>query len=526
MNKVAFLLGLTLLVGSALGQNYASDEVLLKYNASSLTKVEKLLAEYKAKPVGKAQDRILKVKLHEKMSVTRACSLLKKDFIEYVEPNYIANATQNPNDPGYSNEWGLEKIKCVAGWAISPGSSDVIVAVVDTGVDLDHPDLQSKLVTGYDFANYDAIPDDDNGHGTHVAGTIAAITNNYLGVAGVAPECRIMPIKALGANGSGYYSDIADGIRFAADNGAKVVSLSLAGTSSSYTMQAAVDYAISKGVLVVAAAGNNGSTTMMYPGAYEPVLCVGATDSADARASWSNYGTWVDVAAPGVNIYSTTLGGGYGYMSGTSMATPHAAGLAALCYSYLGSSATPSIVRTGLESGLDPVGDWIQGRINVLKTLGGLKPLPPNPEIEVFPTSHMLYYGTTLSGNFNSLLGLDGDRLVIAGYQRNPARQIDLLTVYQLGSVAGVLSVKLNVTVSADPAGTATIYLYNNTNKAWETNQSIKIESTDSGFTVNLPELSSYLTLTGNLKVRLKKVLKTKTAHQMRVDQVKLLVIR
>jgi subtilisin family serine protease len=269
--------------------------------------------------------------------------------VEYAEPDYVVSPSYIPNDPSYNNQWHLPKMNVDQAWDISRGSSNVRIAVIDSGVDADHVDLASKLVGGYNTIDNNTNTNDDDGHGTHVAGIAAAATDNGLGVAGVCANCRIMPIKAMNASGIGYTSDIAEGIRWAADNGARVINLSLSSTSNSTAMASAVNYAFNKGCVIVAAAGNDGGNVTSYPAANDNVIAVAATDFNNNRASFSNFGSFVDLAAPGVSILSTTNDGGYGYKQGTSMATPNVAGVAALLLSF-NSQLTPAQVEQTLKS--------------------------------------------------------------------------------------------------------------------------------------------------------------------------------
>lgn len=275
--------------------------------------------------------------------------------------------------------YNLTKIKATTAWDSCYRGAGVTVAVVDTGVDLDHTDLAANLVSGKTFVDGTSSADDDYGHGTHVAGIIAAVNNNG-GVIGVAPEASIMPVKVLNSSGSGSIADVADGIVWAADNGADIINLSLASTSSSTTLKNAVNYAVNKGVLLVAAGGNCGDSNYgdnycsyqdqpVYPAAYSNVMAVASTDSSDSQSSFSNQGSYIDIAAPGSSIYSTYKGGSYATMSGTSMAAPHVAGLAALIWSQ-DSSLSRSEVWAQIEdtatdlgsSGWDKVYGY--GRIN------------------------------------------------------------------------------------------------------------------------------------------------------------------
>ncbi|ARI79079.1 alkaline serine protease [Halobacillus mangrovi] len=272
--------------------------------------------------------------------------------VEYAEPNYIFDATFTPNDPLYSDQYGPQNTNTPAAWDVTQGSSSQEIAVIDTGVYYDHPDLIDKTILGYDFAQNDNDPKDLNGHGTHVSGTVAAETNNATGVAGMAPETKILAVRALGANGSGSLNDIADAIRYSADAGAEVINMSLGCDCDSQTLEDAVNYAWNSGSVVVAAAGNDGVSTTFEPASYENVIAVGAVDSNNDVAYFSNYGSWVDVTAPGVDIVSTVLRGKYDSYSGTSMASPHVAGLAGLLASQ---GRSNSEIRTAIEQTADPI---------------------------------------------------------------------------------------------------------------------------------------------------------------------------
>lgn len=309
--------------------------------------------------------------------------------VERAELDYVVEAFETPNDTYFSNQWHLAQIEAPAAWDITHGSSDVIVAIVDTGVDFGHADLRNKLVPGFDFVNYDNDARDDHGHGTHVAGIAAAITGNGSGVAGVCWACTIMPVKALSKSGSGSHWAIANSAIWAADNGADVINMSLGGPYQSDTLKDAMDYAWEKGVVLVAAAGNSGNSTPNYPAAYDPVISVAATDQADRRASFSNYGNWVSVSAPGVQIFSTVYGGDYQAWNGTSMASPVVAGLAGLVVSQ-DPLRPPADVRAAIEANTDPVGSGLgTGRVNARRALSAAPGTPPAPTASptVTPTS-------------------------------------------------------------------------------------------------------------------------------------------
>ena len=250
-------------------------------------------------------------------------------------PNFIRRAQEDPNDASYwTRQAPLDAVRLSQAWSITHGSRAIRIAIVDTGVDLDHPDLAPRIVTGKDFVNGDGSPDDDAGHGTMVAGIAAATPNNGFGIAGAAWDASIIPVKVLDATGEGTDAEVASGISWAADQGAAVINLSLGGPGDSPVLQQAVQYALAKDALVVAAAGNSASSEPSYPAAYPGVLAVASTDDAGESSSFSNHAPWVDLAAPGEEIFSTVPGDRgtdrYATGSGTSFASPLVTGIAAL----------------------------------------------------------------------------------------------------------------------------------------------------------------------------------------------------
>ena len=316
-------------------------------------------------------------------------ALSRSLIVEYAEVNSLAEAFFTPNDPYFaSNQWGLENtgqtiagqqgtvdadIDASSAWDVTLGGG-VKVAVLDTGVDQDHEDLPINFSLQKNFTTSPSV-DDFYGHGTHVAGIIAAVGDNGKGVSGGCPSCVILNGKVLRDDGAGYYSWIANGITWAADNQAKVINLSLGGPASSRTLQNAVNYAWKKGAVVVAAAGNSGNQSKTYPAAYANAIAVAATDNRDQKASFSEYGKWVDIAAPGVNVFSTfpnhpykiNKSPNYDYGSGTSMATPMTSAAAALIWT-TGYGTSASSVRSRLESTTDKIPGtgiyWSAGRVN------------------------------------------------------------------------------------------------------------------------------------------------------------------
>jgi thermitase len=305
-----------------------------------------------------------------------------RGLARYVEPNLLFSAQFEPNDPYYSLQWALPKIKANWAWNVTNGNSSVLVCVVDTGIDYTHPDLVNNYVAlGYDWVNNDSNPLDDNGHGTHVAGIIAARMNNAIGIAGIA-QVKIMAEKGLNATGWGDEVDLANAITDAVTKGAKIISNSWGSSSDSELIHDAIQYAYSQGVLIIAAAGNDGTDTPFYPAAYPEVISVAATDQFDSKADFSNWGNWIELAAPGVDVYSTMptyhvtlndqgVAPNYDYLSGTSMACPQVAGVAALIWSEF-PNASRDWVREQLRSTADNIGSSLYfgfGRVNAQKAV-------------------------------------------------------------------------------------------------------------------------------------------------------------
>ena len=407
----AFLIGNTAKVTAQSPQveNYVSGQVLVKFRDNTSQAIENAeLKRQNGKIVGQINGiGTLVIQVPEAALDKVIEALSKNPHVEYAEENTIATALDYPatapSDTYFTaNQWGLENagqtiagqtgtidadIDAQSAWSTTTGTSTsgaIKVAILDTGIDATHPDLSTKIDVAKDFTGSTTSTDDIYGHGTHVSGIVAAITNNGTGVAGTCPDCRLLVGKVLNDSGSGANSWIANGIIWATQNGAKVINMSLGSSVKSRTLEDAVNYAWKNGVVVVAAAGNSANPSKTYPGAYTNVIAVAATDNKDKKASFSSYGSWVDVAAPGVNIYSTfpthpfilgTQNGrsqNYDYGSGTSMATPMAAGTAALIWSTpYGTSNTA--VRSRLESTADKIPGtgnyWSSGRINAGKAV-------------------------------------------------------------------------------------------------------------------------------------------------------------
>jgi thermitase len=381
---------------STVSQSHISSQVLVKFKVgTSQGEINSEFSRHRAKVIDEVRALgVLVLSVPASAEERVIAGLSRNPKVEYAELNGLAVASMTPDDPYFApNQWGLhntsQDIKGTVGtvdadidgpeaWDVTTGG--VKVAILDTGIDQDHEDLSFKITDQRNFSDSGTI-DDLYGHGTHVGGIVAAVTNNGIGVAGGCPICTLMNGKVLNDSGSGSYSWVANGITWATDNGAKVINMSLGGSTKSKTLERAVNYAWNKGVILAAAAGNGGNNrSKTYPAAYTNVIAVASTNNLDQKSSFSSFGaSWVDVAAPGENIFSTfpnhpfkiqELYGrsqNYDFASGTSMATPMTAAAAALIWttSY-GTSA--SSVRSRVESTADKIAGtgtyWSAGRVN------------------------------------------------------------------------------------------------------------------------------------------------------------------
>lgn len=371
-----FLLGLlalaeTFLVGAGSGSTsqagyrpQVQGEVMVKFEPGvNQTEIDRLNAAHGATIIDSIpRVGVLRLRTSSGLGEEQlAAAYRRSPHVEFAELNHFFQTTDTtPNDPWFPNwQKPLQRIHAPAAWDITTGSAGVIIAIVDSGADYAHPDLAAQLLPGYDFVNGDSSPSDDNGHGTHVAGVAAAITNNGEGVAGTCWSCRLLPLKAFDQQGIGSSSAIAPAIIYAADQGAKVINMSFSGPDSR-TVKSAIDYAFNKGLVLVGAAGNSGGS-VEYPAAYSNVLAVSALDADNIIAAWSNRGPEIDLAAPGTGVVSTSLfvarscGCKYAFMSGTSVAAPFVSGSAALVAAQA-PTLSPSAAMDILKKGTDDLG--------------------------------------------------------------------------------------------------------------------------------------------------------------------------
>ncbi|MFS0765106.1 S8 family serine peptidase [Peribacillus phoenicis] len=340
-----------------------SDGVIVKYKEENDEPINELIEKVEVSK-GETTDALIE-------------ELEEQKNVEYAEPNYLFKKMESPNDPAYIDQWHHKKLGTNAAWTKSMGSKELIVAIIDDGIDRNHEDLKGRIVNAYDTIRNRKHIVPKGEHGTHIAGIIAGSANNGIGGTGVAPNVKLMPINVF----DGEYADTADiieAIHYAVQQKANIINMSLGDTSYSEALNKAVQEAYKKGVLIVAAAGNEGdmgkNVQRVYPAAFSHVISVAATDSRDKRPGYSNYHSTVDIAAPGDDILSTLPYGKYGWMSGTSMATPMVAGVAALIWSHEPKLNTTEVEYRLYDSALDlgAKGKDIyygNGRVNAKKAL-------------------------------------------------------------------------------------------------------------------------------------------------------------
>ncbi len=332
----------------------AAGELLVKFvSGTGIRECDAIFSNERIYPIAKMDikgETIYRIWIDGNADLVEARdNLNKRADVEFCEFNYINHLADTPDDPFFAQKWDLQRMRVPQAWEIEDGSSDVIVAVIDTGVDIDHPELVNRVMDGMDFVpggmgngaevdgdgidnNFNGYTDENVGHGTHVAGIIGAEGYNGIGTVGVNLQVTIMPLKVFPIDGDGGASTsaIISAIDYARTNGAQIINLSLGSFYYSSSFRAAIIAAVDDGLNVVCAAGNSGVQDQFYPAAYDESIAVAAIQSSDVKSSFSNYGSWVDICSPGSSIYSTLYNDTYAYYSGTSMACPEVSGVLAL----------------------------------------------------------------------------------------------------------------------------------------------------------------------------------------------------
>ncbi|MFH1053217.1 MAG: S8 family serine peptidase [Candidatus Woesearchaeota archaeon] len=408
---------------------YVPGEVIVKYkdnvigNGNEILVYDELLIyDYIEKPVGSEEIgkgvQTFNYKFDEDVDVLEIINEYESmPEVEYAEPNYLFEIHLVPNDPSYSSQYSMPNINVEEVWNFTVGNKNTTIAIIDTGVDWDHPDISYNIwnntdedcdfntdldsngyfgdCRGYDFVNVtsgcspsddcdveDNNPMDFNGHGTHCSGIASAVSNNNLGVAGACWNCTIMPVRAgfqsLTGQGSLAVDDVTEALYYASENNATVISMSFGGATLSSTFQAAINASYENGSILVASAGNDAANSRQYPCAYDNVICVAATDSDNTSASYSNYGTWVAVSAPGTSVYNTYYNDTYVTQSGTSMSTPLVAGAIGLIKTVLNKNQTEindALNNTGLATDFNGVNI---NRIDIYAAILYLDDIKPN----------------------------------------------------------------------------------------------------------------------------------------------------
>jgi subtilisin len=488
---------------------------------------------------------------------TVACSITQKDVdklrndprVEYVEEDYPVYALATSIE--LSNSWGVTKIGADKVWTATPNNQGdgIKVAVIDTGINYNHPDLDGNCIIdgilgGINYVTPTAPPMDDNGHGSHCAGIIAA-EDDGTGVVGVAPKAHLYAVKVLDSTGSGYTSNVVAGINWAIANDMDVISMSLGSPYPSTSLQTACNNAQAAGIVVVAASGNDGRASISYPARYPSVIAVGAVDSNNVRASWSNYGAELAVVAPGVAVYSTVLSTAYATYSGTSMATPHVAGTAALV---LASGATnenawnaygltnhdeiwsPAEVRNVLTYTADDLG--ASGKDNYygygLVDADQAALIPPAPPVilqqSYNPTTAVKTLGT-ITGTPALLSASDDLDLSVKSQKANNYQTIDWYSGTSIAQASSsVTSLTITYEGSYTSSKTQTLYLYNFVTGQWQSLGTKTVGTTDLPITYTIASPLNYISNTLEIRLRTYATQRTSNSFTCNADFTQIIV--
>lgn len=534
MNRIStllgFALGLSALGSAQLSADYVAGQVHVKFSGGANTQALQLIGA--STVVYNAKLGTTLVRLPAGMSVTQGVNWFRsRSDVVYADPNYIQRKVWNPNDPMFPTQYAPQLIQAPRAWDLMRGAPTTIIAIVDTGVDYNHEDLVGKIVPGYDYVNNDTDPMDEDAHGTHCAGIAAGNTNNGKGIAGIAPNCSIMPVRVLGPTG-GTSEWVANGIIFAADNGAKIISLSLGSGGASTVIQDALKYALSKGSLPIAAAGNHGTTQKFYPAAFPECLSVAAVNNRDQRAGFSAYGDWVQVAAPGAGILSTIPGNKYAAFDGTSMACPAVAGLAGMIKA-AAPTYTPAQLRARIESTTDFVGDFVtKGRVNAFKAV------PPTiiggAGFVGAVSAFTKYEGVSMAGSLASIANSDNQYVTVSSQnvlRLGQAASIEATLVSPI-AVAGMSTFEISTEVSAIAGVSVHAYAWNYTTGKYEFIKAVPATTTDATHTIALSlPYNKYVNAARTSKVILRGInplntVRTPTPFTLKIDRLQVQGIR
>ena len=439
-----------------------------------------------------------------KIPTTKSLATVEAD---YIKSGYIAQISKNPtiklfatpNDPDFSKQWGPVRVNAPLAWDINTGSPAATVAIIDSGVDIDHPDLVTNLLPGTDVGDNDSNPDDVIGHGTHCAGIAGAAGNNGIGIAGIGWTNKILPVKIIGTNGG--FAAVA-GIVWATDNGADVLSMSF-GVSDHQALRDAIDYAWNKNVLPIAAAGNDGDQRVNLPAGLDKVLAVANSLPDDTRSPSSTFGQWVDVAAPGTDIWSTVPGGAYENKTGTSMSCPLVAGIAGLIYSVGGDQMTNEraweiITSTSLIADVDYVK---YGRVDAFACLENV---PTYETVTSSPTSLSLFLGRGLTGTPAQVAVKDGKvASAISVFDAKLGSTAGIVLNYKIPSpIAVYKDPRFAFTAKTDVTSTLMLFFYNWKTNTYDFSRSIGMNATMRDANIFLPPNSAnYVDASRNVRI-------------------------
>lgn len=500
----AILAVLAVMVVGGVAQEYVPGQLLVQYDRKSETQARALFRSLRAQYLDRNETfGWTRIQLPRELTLPQGIERLQRyRFIKDVSPNPIPQLLEVTNDPLIGQQWHVDRISLTQAWDLGIGSASVKIAILDTGVQLDHPDLQSKLVPGYDFGDGDSDPTDNNGHGTHVSGIAAAATNNGIGGVGVGRDCMIMPVKVFGNRGG---QALVDGIQWAADQGASVISMSLK-ISDFPELHQAIQYAASKGVFIVAAAGNDNSTAVNYPAGYPEVMAVASSDPNDSRSGFSTYGNWVDVAAPGSNILSTVPGGGYGLSSGTSMACPVVAGLAGLVWGEDDGTMTPAVVWQVITDTCDPVpGNYvIHGRVNAFKAIDSIK---KDSIKDIFHAGAVSAFIGSPTGLVSDLAEVDGQMYFIEGVsQPTLGRGAGIEMTFDVGPGFADTHRRCEVAVSAMASRSVTgmVWAWNVQTQKWQFVRAFPVRQFLESHEIEIKNEEDFVDSNGIMRIRVR----------------------